>query len=339
MITITNLFCYRYQIQSLVTLKPFQIDNPLKNVKNLRFSLNQKRNVAIEASKSNSQKQYLTNDRKKIEEKSVEEGIPIDQVKTLVKFKSRYNYIRVIEVSRRADHPFAGSRLLLLDAPGNIHSVSFIFKLLTETYFDVFPTFPPILPPGGGPLGILGFGAGSAARIILELYPEVIIHGWELDPSVISVGREYFSLLKLENDSPGRLFINIGDGLNASARDGFSGILVDLFCKGRVIPELQDSTTWEKLKGSLRKGGRIMVNVGGSYIEAEDSSIDGKMVMEKTLNAMYQVFPGQLFVLSLGRRKEDSSIALIGDLPHLDSWRLLLPASLRSYVKMWTPVL
>ncbi|KAI3839573.1 hypothetical protein MKX03_003682 [Papaver bracteatum] len=321
MITITNLFCYRYQIQSLVTLKPFQIDNPLKNVKNLRFSLNQKRNVAIEASKSNSQKRYLTNDL--IEEKSVEEGIPINQVKTLVKFKSRYNYIRVIEVSRRADHPFVGSRLLLLDAPGNIHSVSFIFKLLTETYFDVFATFPAILPPGGGPLGTLGFGAGSAARIRI----------------IPGIGREYFSLLKLENDSPGRLFINIGDTLNASVTDGFSGILVDLFCKGRVIPELQDSTTWEKLKGSLRKGGRIMVNVGGSCFEAEDSNIDGKMVMEKTLNTMYQVFPGKLFVLSLGRRKEDSSIALTGDLPHLDSWRLLLPASLRGYVKMWTPVL
>ncbi|KAI3939047.1 hypothetical protein MKW92_018444 [Papaver armeniacum] len=319
MITITNLFFYRYQIQSLVTLKPFQIDNPLKNVKNLIFSLNQKKNVAIEASKSNSRKQYLTNDRKKIEEK--------------------YNYIRVIEVPRIADHPFVGSRLLILDAPGNIHSVSFIFKLLTETYFDVFATFPPIFPPGGGPLGILGFRAGSTARIIFELYPEVIIHGWELDSSVISVGREYFILLKLDNDSPGRLFINIGDALNTSVRDVFSGILVDLFCKGRVIPELQNSTTWEKLKGSLRKGGRIMVNVGGSCIEAEDSSIYAKMVMEKTLNAMYQVFPGQLFVLSLGMRKEDSSIALTGDLPHLDSWRLLLPASLRGYVKMWTPVL
>ncbi|KAI3939046.1 hypothetical protein MKW92_018443 [Papaver armeniacum] len=276
MITITNLFCYRYQIQSLVTLKPFQNDNPLKNVKNLRFSLNQKRNVAIEASKSNSQKRYLTNDRVR----SVDEGIPVNQVKALVKFKSRYNYIRVIEVSGRVDHPFA--RIIY-------------FQITHETYLDVFATFPPIFPSGGGPLGILGVGVGSAARIILELYPE------------------YFSLLKLENDSPGRVFINIGDALNVSVRDGFSGILVDLFCKGR-----------EKLKGSLRKGERIMVDVGGRCIEAEDSSIDGKMVMEKMLNAMYQVFPGQLFVLSLGRRKQDSSIALTGDLPHLDSWRLSL---------------
>lgn len=114
--------------------------------------------------------------------KTTEDGIPIDLVKTLARFKSRYNFIRVLEVSRKSDHPFAGSRLLLLDTPGNIHSISFLLKLLTGTYFDVFATFPPILPPG--PLGILGFGAGSAAKLILELYPQGVIHGWELDPAV-----------------------------------------------------------------------------------------------------------------------------------------------------------
>ncbi|KAF8378241.1 hypothetical protein HHK36_029580 [Tetracentron sinense] len=263
-----------------------------------------------------------------------DDGIPTDFVKTLVKFKSRYNYIRVLEVSRKADHPFAGSRLLLLDNPGNIHSISFLFKLLTNTYFDVFATFPPILPPG--PLGILGFGAGSAARMILELYPEVHIHGWELDPSVISVSREYFGLWKLEKQNPDRLFIYVGDALKASVRDGFSGILVDLFHKGSLIPELQDPRTWEKLKRILKKGGRIMVNVGGSCVEAEDPGRDGKLVMKESLKAMHQVFPGKLLVLNLGNRKEDSSIALTGELPDLNAWKQMLPLSLRCYVDMWS---
>ncbi|OVA19897.1 hypothetical protein BVC80_233g51 [Macleaya cordata] len=329
--SVSHSISYQNQIRPLA-LNPFQISrlNPPSNYpQNLKLphKINTKTNV-IRSSKPKSQEPRLT--RKKIED----EGIPVDFVKTLVKFKSRYNYIRVLEVSRRADHPFAGSRLLLLDNPGNIHSISFLVKFLTETYFDVFAAFPPILPPG--PLGILGFGAGSAARLILELYPEVRIHGWELDPSVISVGREYFGLSKLEKQNPDRLFINIGDALNASVRDGFAGILVDLFCKGSLIPELQDTKTWEKLKRSLRKGGRIMVNVGGSCVEAEDPRIDGKLVMEESLKAMNQVFPGQVFVLNLGKRKEDSSIALTGDLPDLDSWKELLPFSLRGYVSMWT---
>ncbi|KAF3438180.1 hypothetical protein FNV43_RR20937 [Rhamnella rubrinervis] len=236
--------------------------------------------------------------------KTQDEGISAEDVKVLVKFKSRYNYIRVLQVSRKADHPFAGSRLLLLDEPGNIHSISFLFKSFTDTYFDVFATLPPILPPG--PIGILGFGAGSA-RLILELYPQVVIHGWELDPSVIAVGREYFGLSKLEKHYQDRLFVYVGNALMASVKQGCSGILVDLFCNG------------------------------GSCVEAEDSRRDGKVVMEDTLEAMHQVFPHKLLVLSLGNRKEDSSVALTGALPDLDAWKKALPGALMGYVDRWTP--
>ncbi|OMO67440.1 putative spermidine synthase-like protein [Corchorus olitorius] len=266
-----------------------------------------------------------------------DDGIPIEDVKIIAKFKTKHNYIRVVEVSRRADHPFAGSRLLLLDSPGNIHSISFLFKLLTNTYFDVFATLPPIIPPG--PIGILGFGAGSTARLILELYPESIVHGWELDPSVVEVGREFFGLGKLEKQYPERLYIYIGNALKASIKNGFSGILVDLFSKGSLIPELQDPNTWQMLKKNLRKDGRIMVNVGGSCVEAEDSRRDGKMVMEETLKAMHKVFGEKLHVLSLGNRKDDSSLALTGELPDLEVWKKALPRSLKFYVDMWEPFL
>ncbi|KAK9747857.1 hypothetical protein RND81_02G019200 [Saponaria officinalis] len=265
-----------------------------------------------------------------------DDGIPIDEVKTLVKFKSRYNFIRVLEVSRTAHHPFKGSRLLLLDSPGNIHSINFLHKTLTNTYFDVFATFPPLLPPG--PIGILGFGAGSAAKLILQLYPDVVIHGWELDPAVVDVGREFFGVSRLEKEYKDRLFVNIGDGFKANLRDGFAGILVDLFSKGSLVSELQEKSTWGMLKGRLRKGGRIMVNVGGSCVEAEDSRRDGKAVMEASLEAMYEVFgEGEVHVLSLGNREDDSFIALTGGLPDLGSWKMAMPKSLRGFVDMWTP--
>ncbi|EOA12695.1 hypothetical protein CARUB_v10027939mg [Capsella rubella] len=265
-----------------------------------------------------------------------DDGVPADDVKTLAKFKSRHNFIRVIEVSRKTNHPLAGSRLLLLDNPGNIHSISFLLKTLTDSYFDVFATLPPIIPPG--PIGILGFGAGSTARLILELYPpDFTVHGWELDPSVIDVGREFFGISKLEREHKDRIFINIGDALNASLKTGFSGILVDLFSKGSVIKELQDPKVWEDLKSRLRKRGRIMVNVGGNCVEAEDSERDGGLVMEETLKAMSHVFGDKLFVLTLGNGN-DSSVALTGDLPDLDAWKKRLPRSeLRSYVDMWVP--
>ncbi|CAN6452915.1 unnamed protein product [Victoria cruziana] len=264
-----------------------------------------------------------------------DEGIPIDYVKTLAKFKSRHNHIKVLEISRRLDHPFAGSRLLLLDRPGNIHSIAFLFKLLTGTYFDVFATFPPILKDG--PLGILGFGAGTAASIILQLYPEAEIHGYEIDPCVVSVGREYFGLSKIEKQHRGKIFIYIGDALKASVSEGFSGMLVDLFSKGAVIPELQKPETWVRLRSNLRKGGRIMVNCGGSCVEPEDAARDGASIMEETLKAMDEAFPGKVSVLNLGDGKEDNFLALTGPMPDPIAWKQALPSSLRHHVDMWRP--
>ncbi|KAG6390872.1 hypothetical protein SASPL_148617 [Salvia splendens] len=234
-----------------------------------------------------------------------------------------------IQVSRPADHPLAGSRL---DAPGNIHSISYLFKSLTNAYFDVFATFPPLLPPG--PIAILGFGAGSAARIILDLHPDAAIHGWELDPSVLAVSREYFGLEKKYSE---RLKIYMGNALNAGEKEKFAGILIDLFSKGCVIPELQDAATWEKLRRSLRKGGRMMVNVGGSCVEPEDIRRDGKVIMEETLRAMYEVFGRDVYVLSLDNRKDDSAVAMTGGMPDTAEWRKKLPRPLMFYVDMWKP--
>ncbi|BAT76048.1 probable polyamine aminopropyl transferase [Vigna umbellata] len=268
-------------------------------------------------------------------QKTQDDGIPAEEVKILAKFKSRHNYIRVLEVSRKAEHPFRGSRLLLLDGPGNIHSISFLFTSLTKTYFDVFATLPPILP--SGPIALLGFGAGTAARLLLDHYPQAVLHGWELDPAVIQVAREYFNLGKLERENQQRLFIYIGNALNATVPNGFSGIVVDLFSKGCLIPELQEPATWEKLRGQLRKGGRIMVNVGGSCVEPESRLRDGKVVMQETLRAMKEVFGEELFVLNLGNRKDDSSLALTGDLPPPEEWKKRLPGPLKSYTQMWMP--
>ncbi|CAN1837149.1 Probable polyamine aminopropyl transferase [Linum perenne] len=271
------------------------------------------------------------------------DGIPMEDVKILARFKSRYNYIRVLEVAGRAHHPLAGSRLLLLDTPGNIHSMSYRFtnNSLTHAYYDVFATLPPILPQSGAPIALLGFGAGSTARLIMEMYPEVTLHGWELDPSVIDVGREFFGLRKLEFQHKDRLLIFIGNALTASVNGGYAGILVDLFAKGSLIPELQEPNTWEMLRRCLMKRGRVMVNVGGRCVEAEDKRRDGKVVMEATLNAMREVFGDQLHVLELGIDSDDSTLALTGPLPDREAWKKAIPHShreLRHYVDMWAPL-
>lgn len=267
-------------------------------------------------------------------------AIPSDGVTELANFKSRHNHIRVLEVSRRLlGHPLAGSRLLLLDEPGNIHSISFLLATLTSTYFDVFATLPPLLPPG--PIAILGFGAGTAARILLHFYPDSQLHGWELDPSVVEVGREYFGLSDLERHHPENLSINIGDALAmepSAAGDGYAGILVDLYSRGSLLPELQNPATWEKMRRSLKGGGRVMANCGGSCVEAEDPSRDGEVAKEETLAAMKDVFRDVL-VLDLGRGKEekDSCLALTGGAVDMGVWKRRLPEPIQHFADMWIP--
>ncbi|XP_024522520.1 uncharacterized protein LOC9655265 isoform X1 [Selaginella moellendorffii] len=281
-----------------------------------------------------------------------------EDVKVLTKFRSRHNLVQVLEISRRADSTLAGSRVLLLDRPGNIHSVHFFFKVLTGSYYDSFAMLPPLIPPG--PIAILGLGAGTAARIIHHFWPRLEIHGWEMDASVVGVGRRYFGMLDLENGKPsdlagmdedeedndsgycsgeelGKLVVHIGDALarDAVVQGGFAGIIVDLFWQGRVIAPLQRARTWRELGERLKPGGRIMVNCGGSCVEAEDRR-DGDATMRETVAALMEAFPGG-GVSTRTFFPHDNCVAMTGAFPDLAAWRRELPKCLWPSVSEWRP--
>ncbi|OAY66458.1 hypothetical protein ACMD2_17041 [Ananas comosus] len=245
-----------------------------------------------------------------------------DGLVLVAEFSSPHNHIRVV------DHPPLPSSL----PPPRSH-----LHLLRPLRLA-----PPILPPGPRPLG---FGAGSAARLVLALHPGARIHGYELDPCVLAFARRFFALADLEARHPLRLTVHEADALAgpaASVPGGFAGLMVDLFLRGSVVPELQDAATWAALKGRVRDGGRVMVNLGGRCVEAEEAEErrDGDAVMRATLGAMREAFGAhQVFVLSLGRGggDDDSFVALTGPLPNSEQWKRKLPPALRGYVDLWRP--
>ncbi|KAJ7524829.1 hypothetical protein O6H91_17G023800 [Diphasiastrum complanatum] len=219
-----------------------------------------------------------------------ESEVLIEDVKLLARFRSQYNLVQVLELSRGADHPLAGARVLLLDRPGNIQSVYDPYKILTNAYYDVLASLPPILPQG--PL------------------------------------HTFF----------GKLTVHIGDALGPEAMvdGGFAGIIVDLFSKGAVLPSLQQTETWERMKQRLRPGGRIMVNCGGSCVESE-SKKDGGITMEETIATLARVFPGQLSKRVI-RFNGDNCIALTGPIPDLRAWMRSLQKPLLRGVFDWETV-
>ena len=251
--------------------------------------------------------------------------------------RSPHNHIRVADVSPRAAGPLAGARRrLLLDDPGIIHSLSFPRCArrcpLTATYLDAFAALPPLLPRPS--LAVLGFGAGSAARALLHFHPDLSVHGWELDPAVLAVARDFFGLAELEKDHAARLFVHVGDALEAEAPPGgFGGALVDLFASGSVLPELQQVGTWRRLRGMVAPDGRMMVNCGGGYVEAEEEGRDGEAVKDATLRAMAAAF-GERMVSVMD--VDGSWVAMTGP-PVTAAWKARLPPELRNFVDMWRP--
>ncbi|KAG6554542.1 hypothetical protein Mapa_003921 [Marchantia paleacea] len=315
-------------------------------------------------------------------EKQWDDVIPSEDATFLASIMTRHNFIRVLEVAKTSDHPMAGARVLLLDKFGNVHSLYHEYRLLTDSYYDVFPTLPPIIPDG--PIGIFGLAAGTAARLIHYFWPDRDTYGWELDPAVVYIARKYFSLEELEcsqdfdrqehgasalvmeegfvgpasyrkwkrdngssvfsensggRRAEGRLRVVIGDALSADAAvdGGFAGIIVDLFAEGAVVPALQEPGVWREMKKKLRPGGRIMVNCGGSCVDAGVGKKDGMITMEETVAAIAREFPRQLSVLPL-RRRGDNYIALTGPLPDLEAWCHCLPECLQMGCADWLTV-
>ncbi|KAL3505678.1 hypothetical protein ACH5RR_031060 [Cinchona calisaya] len=256
---------------------------------------------------------------------STEEQPPPATILTAV--RSIYNDITILETPT--------SRILLLDSTHSIHSI--INKeeknKWTDSYWDEFATLPAIVPDG--PIAIFGLGGGTAADLMLHLWPSLYIEGWEIDEILIHKSREFLGLSELEKC--GRLKVRIGDALsaNASVPGGYAGIVVDLFSDGRILPELEEVETWVEMKEKLMQNGRIMVNCGGVCVEEVNK---GCLDWEKNyaLRAMKKAFDGEeLNWKIMAENKGANFLGLTGDLPDLSTWSSALPDELSYSVHQW----
>ncbi|KAI0488256.1 hypothetical protein KFK09_028083 [Dendrobium nobile] len=167
---------------------------------------------------------------------------------------------------------------------------------------------------------------------------------------LIDIAREYFALSDLERctQAGGSLSVHIGDALSPSAEveGGFAGIIVDLFSDGKILPQLQEVTTWLDIEKKLMPHGRIMVNCGGAQAEITESgyikvngniSSKGSWVKNSTIQAMCRAFPGKLSWKRMDGQTSGNYLALTGPVLDLDAWSATLPHPLNVNVKDWRP--
>ncbi|WCJ24436.1 S-adenosyl-L-methionine-dependent methyltransferases superfamily protein [Euphorbia peplus] len=304
-----------FTLKNLV-LSPFPITNSCNS--NKQQHLNLKKNV-IHASSSEKEK---------------------EEYKVVSAIKTEHNDILIL------DTPL--SRLLLLDSTHTVHSIlNKDQPQWTSSYWDEFTSLPAIIPKG--PIAILGLGGGTAAHLMLDLWPSLQLEGWEIDPILIDKARQHFGLSDLEkqNSAGGILHIHIRDALSSSGNDSgrYAGIIVDLFCEGKILPQLEEVATWLKLKDRLMEGGRFMVNCGGvyeipSYGIPRPKSVGDNWAKNSTLKALSEAFPGQVSWKRLPETQGANYLALTGPFPDLTLWSSNVPPHpfpVSENVRKWKP--
>lgn len=169
--------------------------------------------------------------------------------------ESAYNYIQVIERQ--------GNRYLLLNEGQAVHSVYTPDQLATYGTWDYFLAAPFFYPPSTDPqdvdrVGIVGLAAGTIPKQYTQVYGPIPIDGWEIDPAIIEVGREYFDMTE--------------PNLNAIVADGRWGLkqsvhtydvmAIDAYRPPYIPWHLTTVEFFQLVEDHLSSDGVLVINVG-----------------------------------------------------------------------------
>ncbi len=179
--------------------------------------------------------------------------------------ESAYNYIQVQQIN--------GVTLLRLNDGEGIHS---IYSPGTLNYggpwsqFLVGPYFyKDAVPSQVKRIAIVGLAAGTTARQATAVYGPIPIDGFELDPKIIEVGRQYF------DESLPNLTVHIGDGRwnLEQSQHRYEIIAVDAYRPPYIPPHMTTQEFYQICFEHLADQGALTINVGS--VPGDRRLIDG----------------------------------------------------------------
>lgn len=169
--------------------------------------------------------------------------------------ESAYNYIQVLQ--------FGDTRVLRLNEGQGMHSlynpqiVNFHGpweQVLAAPFFNN----PPYNPTHLKSMAIVGLAAGTTAREASAVFPGIQIDGFEIDPKIVQVARQYFDM----NEPNLHVFIQDGRVGLEHSRNRYQVISVDAYRPPYIPYHMTTREFFQVCYDHLTQDGVLVINVG-----------------------------------------------------------------------------
>lgn len=169
--------------------------------------------------------------------------------------ESSYNYIQVIEKE--------GVRYLLLNEGQAIHSIYYEGMGPAYGSWDFFlaaPFFnePAVALDDVNRLGIVGLAAGTIAKQYTQVFGPIPIDGWEIDPEIVEVGRDWFEM----NEPNLSAIVTDGRWGLTHSEETYDVIGVDAYRLPYIPWHLTTVEFFQEVRAQLSEDGVLVINVG-----------------------------------------------------------------------------
>jgi hypothetical protein len=169
--------------------------------------------------------------------------------------ESAYNYIQVLEV--------AGFRMLRLNEGQGVHSMWHPSQIDFYGPWEQFLAAPFFNPAPHHldrmeSLAIIGLAAGTTAQQATQVFGPIPIDGYEIDPEIIAVGREFFDMNQANLTAIGE---DGRVGLERSDRR-YSVVAVDAYRPPYIPWHLTTQEFFQLVRDHLTDDGVMVINVG-----------------------------------------------------------------------------
>lgn len=190
--------------------------------------------------------------------------------------ESSYNYIQVVERG--------GKRYLLLNEGQGIHSMYDPESLVTYGTWDYFLAAPffnpaPFQLDEVKRVGIVGLAAGTISKQYTRVFGPVPIDGWEIDPEIIAVGRDFFQM-----NEPNLNPIAVDGRWGMSHSDEFYTVIgIDAYRLPYIPWHLTTQEFFLEVRNHLETEGVLVINVG--------RTLNDRRLIDAMVGTLQTVFP------------------------------------------------